>query len=117
MKHYLLHVSYTSAPTTKTQVLISTAVFSFLTGLGSASSAALTADVLPKDSDNAGRDMQLIQCTPELAPLIVIPLVVGHDWAMLGHNPYHLLFTVAAGVSCVALVVLFNIPQVRPTGR
>ena len=49
--------------------------FSLLNGLGAAAQAALNADVLPQRSDNAARDMQLIQATPGLLPGIVIPLV------------------------------------------
>jgi hypothetical protein len=84
--------------------------FSLLNGLGAASQAALNADVLPKNSDNAARDMQLIQTTPVLLPGILIPLVVGSAWGSLGARPYHVLYTGAACVACVALVVLWNIP-------
>jgi MFS family permease len=50
-------------------------------GLGSPCAAALNADVLPADSDNAGRDMQLISATPSILPGLLIPVLVGNALA------------------------------------
>ena len=46
-----------------TVVLLASSALALLGGLAAASQAALSADVLPKNSDNAARDMQLIQAT------------------------------------------------------
>lgn len=92
-------------------VLLVAGLSGIVGGLGSPNAAALNADVLPTDSDNAARDMQLISATPSLVPGIVLPYLVGNAlaWFPSHRAAYHVLFTAAAAVYAVSVCVLFGI--------
>ena len=64
-----------------TMTVVLAALGGAVQGLGSPCAAALNADVLPADSDNAGRDMQLISGTPGILPGLLIPILVGNALA------------------------------------
>ena len=100
-----------------TVILLCTGVFGIVGGLGAASAAALQADVLPRDLDNASRDMQMINVTPGILPGIILPSLIGNmagSFASM-RQFYHVLFLSTACIYAVATALLFCI-GIRPGG-
>lgn len=110
-----------------TTILLCAGVFGIVSGLGAASAAAMQADVLPQDSDNASRDMQMINITPGILPGIVLPSLIGSLMSSSYGNSkgaYRNLFLSAAGIYTVAVALLCTIrfdttskPPERVTGK
>ncbi len=93
-----------------TVIVLLTVVTGAVQGIGSPCASALNADVLPADSDNAARDMQLIS-TGQILPGILIPILVGNalSWFPSHAEAYKVLYSGAAAIYGVSICVLFAI--------
>ena len=98
-----------------TVIVLLSVVTGAVQGIGSPCASALNADVLPADSDNAARDMQLIS-TGQILPGILIPILVGNalSWFPSHAEAYKVLYSGAAAVYGLSICVLFAIKMEPP---